>query len=91
MRNPPTNFSAKRLRPTCGAKTPDLRNRITKAQGEVSGCFCSQEGVDIFCRVQSCISACREQDFLVAEAFALLFQKKLPDYISEPAGRANSL
>jgi transposase len=56
--------------------------RMTKVQQKISGCFRSQKGADIFCRVRSYISTCRKNGMRASEALHLLFSGKLPDFIT---------
>lgn len=55
--------------------------RMTKLQQKISGCFRSQEGADIFCRVRSYLSTCRKNQVSATQALTLLFEGKLPDFI----------
>lgn len=55
--------------------------RMTKVHQKISGCFRSQEGADIFCRVRSYLSTCRKNDVSATQALTLLFNGKLPDFI----------
>lgn len=59
--------------------------RMTKVQQKISGCFRSQEGADIFCRVRSYLTTCAKHDLPANEALTLLFAGKLPDFLGEPA------
>ena len=54
--------------------------RMTKVQQKISGCFRSEEGAKIFCRVRSYLSTCRKQAINMSDALALLFQGKTPDF-----------
>ena len=54
---------------------------MTKVQQKISGCFRTQEGADIFCRVRSYLSTCRKNNVSASQALALLFESKLPDFI----------
>jgi len=54
--------------------------RMTKVQQKISGCFRSQEGAEIFCRVRGYISSCRKQDISSTMALDLLFKGELPDF-----------
>ena len=57
---------------------------MTKVHQKISGCFRSQEGADIFCRVRSYLSTCAKNDVLASDALNLLFEGKLPDFLGEP-------
>ncbi|MCK5852782.1 IS66 family transposase [bacterium] len=56
--------------------------RMTKVQQKISGCFRSMDGAKIFCRVRSYLSTCRKQGVKSSYALDLLFNGKLPDFIS---------
>lgn len=55
--------------------------RMTKVHQKISGCFRSQEGADIFCRVCSYLSTCRKNNVSATQALTLLFDGVLPDFI----------
>ena len=55
--------------------------RMTKVHQKISGCFRSQEGADIFCRVRSYLSTCRKNNISATAALELLFDGKLPDFV----------
>ncbi len=55
--------------------------RMTKVQQKISGCFRSEEGAKIFCRVRGYLSTCRKQKINASEALKLVFQGKLPVFI----------
>lgn len=55
--------------------------RMTKLHQKISGCFRSQEGADIFCRVRSYLSTCRKNNVSATQALNLLFEGKLPDFM----------
>ena len=57
--------------------------RMTKVQQKISGCFRSMEGAYIFCRIRSYLSTCRKHDITPSKALSLLFEGKLPDFLSE--------
>jgi len=56
--------------------------RMTKVQQKISGCFRSMDGAKIFCRVRSYLSTCRKHGVNTSKALDLLFQGKLPDFVS---------
>lgn len=57
--------------------------RMTKVHQKISGCFRSQDGADIFCRVRGYLSTCRKQGVNASVAMTLLFEGKLPDFIEQ--------
>lgn len=57
--------------------------RMTKLQQKISGCFRSMEGAAIFCRVRSYLSTCRKNSIQPTEALNLLFQGKLPEFMTK--------
>jgi len=56
--------------------------RMTKVQQKISGCFRSQKGAAIFCRIRSYILTCRKHGMKASEAMHLLFSGKLPDFLT---------
>jgi transposase len=56
--------------------------RMTKVQQKISGCFRSMDGAKIFCRIHSFLSTCRKNNVSPTEALSILFQGKLPDFMS---------
>ncbi len=57
--------------------------RMTKVHQKISGCFRSQDGADIFCRVRSYLSTCAKNNVSSSDALNLLFEGKLPDFLGE--------
>lgn len=56
--------------------------RMTKVQQKISGCFRSMEGAKIFCRIRSYLSSCRKHGIKASHALDLLFNGKLPDFLT---------
>ena len=61
--------------------------RMTKVQQKISGCFRSMDGAKAFCRIRSYLSTCRKNAVSATDALTLLFQGKLPDFVTASGGR----
>lgn len=81
------NYETETLRFMTDAEVPFTNNqgendiRMTKVHQKISGCFRSQEGADIFCRVRSFLSTCRKNNVSATQALTLLFEGSLPSFI----------
>jgi transposase len=56
--------------------------RMMKVQQKISGCLRSWEGAKIYCRIRSYISTCLKQGITASKAVNLIFQNKLPDFVT---------
>lgn len=57
--------------------------RMTKVQQKISGCFRSIKGAMFFCRIRSYLTTCRKHQVEATQALTLLFQGKLPDFMTQ--------
>lgn len=57
--------------------------RMTKVQKKISGCFCSENGAAIFCRIRSYIATCRKHGVTASEALRLLFSGEVPAFMAD--------
>lgn len=82
------NFEDETLRFLDDPNVPFTNNRgendlrMTKVQQKISGCFRSMDGAKIFCRIRSYLSTCRKNEVGPTEALKLLFEGRLPAFIS---------
>jgi len=56
--------------------------RMVKVQQKVSGCFRSENGAKIFCRIRSYILTCQRHGIKATQGLTMLFQRKLPEFCS---------
>ena len=57
--------------------------RMTKVQKKISGCFRSEEGAYIFCRIRAYLITCRKHGVGATEALESLFIGELPSFIND--------
>lgn len=55
--------------------------RMTKVQQKISGCFRSEEGALIFCRIRAYLITCRKHGVTATEALKTLFKGQLPAFV----------
>jgi len=55
--------------------------RMTKVQQKISGCFRSEEGALIFCRIRAYLITCRKHQMSATEALETLFKGQLPAFV----------
>jgi transposase len=56
--------------------------RMPKVHQKISGCFRSINGAKIFCRIRSYLTTCRKQGVSSSKALRLLFEGKLPKFVT---------
>jgi transposase len=82
------NYETETLRFLTDPDVPFTNNQgendihMTKLNQKISGCFRSQEGADIFCRVRSYLSTCRKNNVSATRGLTLLFEGRLPDFMA---------
>lgn len=54
--------------------------RMTKVQQKISGCFRSEAGAKIFCRIRGYMLTCQKHGLSVTEALEIIFDGKLPHF-----------
>ena len=57
--------------------------RMTKVQQKISGCFRSEDGAFIFCRIRAYLITCRKHGVGATKALELLFKGRLPEFVLE--------
>lgn len=55
--------------------------RMTKVQQKISGCFRSEDGVYLFCRIRAYLITCRKHGVGATEALESLFRGELPGFV----------
>ncbi len=59
--------------------------RMTKVQQKISGCSRSEKEAAMFCRIRSYLYTCRKHDMNASAALQLLFEGRLPDFLTDTA------
>lgn len=57
--------------------------RMAKVQQKISGCFRSEQGAEIFCRIRGYVSTCRKQGMTATDAIKMALTGVLPDFGAE--------
>jgi transposase len=55
---------------------------MMKVQQKISSCFKTWDGAKIFCLIRSYISTCLKHGMTASEALNLIFQDKLPEFVT---------
>jgi transposase len=56
--------------------------RMMKARQKILGCFSRWDGVKIFCRIRGYISTFLKQEMTASESLNLIFQNRLPEFVT---------
>lgn len=53
--------------------------RLNKVQQKISGCFRNQDGADVFCRIRSYLTTCRQHGLSASQTMTLVFEGQMPE------------
>jgi transposase len=56
--------------------------RMTKVQQKISGCFRSEDGADIFCRIRAYLITCRKHGVGATEGLESLLRRELSRFVN---------